>query len=111
MINITMPAMGEGIFEAGITRWMVREGTQVEADQPVAEVATDKIDSEIFAPASGTIHKILLKEGDTVKVGQVMALISQPGMNGMDTGEQAESLEREKSVSAPPDREPKGKPA
>ncbi len=76
MIEIILPAMGEGIIEAEITRWLVREGKQVEADEPVVEVATDKVDSEIPSPGSGIIHKILLEEGDTAKVGQVLAIIA-----------------------------------
>jgi 2-oxoglutarate dehydrogenase E2 component (dihydrolipoamide succinyltransferase) len=82
MIEITLPPMGEGIIEAEITRWMVREGMQVELDQSVVEVATDKVDSEIPAPATGKIHKILLREGDIAKIGQVMALIAVSGENG-----------------------------
>jgi pyruvate/2-oxoglutarate dehydrogenase complex dihydrolipoamide acyltransferase (E2) component len=76
MIEIILPAMGEGIIEAEVTRWLVREGEPIEQDQPVVEVATDKVDSELPSPGSGTIHKIMIKEGDTAKVGQVMALIS-----------------------------------
>ncbi len=68
--------MGEGIIEAEVTRWLVREGEHIEQDQPVVEVATDKVDSELPSPGSGTILKIMIKEGDTAKVGQVMALIS-----------------------------------
>ena len=77
MIEIILPAMGEGIIEAEITRWLVREGEQVQNDQPVVEVATDKVDSEIPSPGSGIIHKIMLSEGDTAKVGQVMAVIAK----------------------------------
>lgn len=76
MIEIILPAMGEGIIEAEVTRWLVREGEPIEQDQPVVEVATDKVDSELPSPGSGNIHKIMIKEGDTAKVGQVMALIS-----------------------------------
>ena len=75
-IEIILPAMGEGIIEAEITRWMVREGQRVEVDTPLVEVATDKVDSEIPSPGSGIIHKILSMEGDVPKVGQVIALIS-----------------------------------
>jgi len=79
MIEIILPAMGEGIIEAEITRWLVSEGENVEQDQPIIEVATDKVDSEIPSPGSGTIHKILLYEGDTANVGQVLALIAPQG--------------------------------
>jgi 2-oxoglutarate dehydrogenase E2 component (dihydrolipoamide succinyltransferase) len=95
MIEIILPAMGEGIIEAEITRWLVQEGMQVEADQPLVEVATDKVDSEIPSPGSGIIHKILLNEGDTAKVGQVMALISESGTSEAETVPGGEALEAE----------------
>jgi len=75
-IEIILPAMGEGIIEAEITRWLVREGDKVEVDTPVVEVATDKVDSEIPSPGTGIIKKILSVEGDVPKVGQVIALLS-----------------------------------
>ena len=68
--------MGEGIIEAEVTRWLVKEGQAIEADQPLVEVATDKVDSEIPAPESGVIHKILVGEGEVPKVGQVLAILS-----------------------------------
>jgi 2-oxoglutarate dehydrogenase E2 component (dihydrolipoamide succinyltransferase) len=89
MIEIILPAMGEGIIEAEITRWLVPEGRHVEADEPLVEVATDKVDSEIPSPGSGTLQKILLKEGDTAKVGQVLALIAESAIPGT---REAESL-------------------
>ena len=75
-IEIILPPMGEGIIEAEITRWLVSEGDWVRADEPVVEVATDKVDSEIPSPAEGIIQKILLAEGDTPKIGQVLAIIT-----------------------------------
>lgn len=75
-IEIILPAMGEGIIEAEITRWLVREGDRVEVDTPVVEVATDKVDSEIPSPGTGILQKVLSSEGDVPKVGQVIALIS-----------------------------------
>jgi 2-oxoglutarate dehydrogenase E2 component (dihydrolipoamide succinyltransferase) len=98
MIEIILPAMGEGIIEAEITRWLVAEGRHVQADEPLVEVATDKVDSEITSPGIGILHKILLKEGDTAKVGQVLALIGEPDEKGMaedpsvDEPPEAESL-------------------
>ena len=54
-MNIILPAMGEGVIEATINKWLVTEGAQVKEDDPLVEVATDKVDSEVPAPASGTI--------------------------------------------------------
>ena len=91
-IEIILPAMGEGIIEAEITRWLVREGDKVEVDTPVVEVATDKVDSEIPSPGTGIIKKILSVEGDVPKVGQVIALLS----TGTESeGEFPENLNRE----------------
>jgi len=75
MIEIPLPSMGEGIIEAEITRWLVSEGDRVNINDPLVEVATDKVDSEVASPASGILHKILLEEGDVPKVGQVLAMI------------------------------------
>ena len=79
MIEIVLPAMGEGIIEAEITRWLVKEGMPVELDEPVVEVATDKVDSEIPSPGKGVIQKIMFREGDTAKIGQVLAIIAGEG--------------------------------
>jgi len=91
-IEIILPAMGEGIFEAEITRWLVQEGDRVEVDNPVVEVATDKVDSEIPSPGTGILQKILSSEGDIPKVGQVIALISTG--TGLER-ESPENLNRE----------------
>ncbi len=72
-IEITLPAMGEGVVEATITKWLVKEGDRVEEDQSVVEVATDKVDSEIPSPESGVITKIFFSEGDVPQVGDVLA--------------------------------------
>jgi 2-oxoglutarate dehydrogenase E2 component (dihydrolipoamide succinyltransferase) len=91
-IEIILPAMGEGIIEAEITRWLVREGDPVEVDTPVVEVATDKVDSEIPSPGTGILYKILSVEGDVPKVGQVIALIAT---GAESVGKSTENLSRE----------------
>lgn len=74
-IEIILPAMGEGIIEATITRWFVREGEFVNVDEPLLEVATDKVDSEIPSPYTGTISQIIYHEGEIPKIGEVLAVI------------------------------------
>ncbi|HEX2975281.1 MAG TPA: dihydrolipoamide acetyltransferase family protein [Bacteroidales bacterium] len=74
-MKINLPAMGEGVIEATITKWLVSEGSQVTEDQPIVEVATDKVDSEIPAPASGKLVSIVAKEGSVPKIGDVLAVI------------------------------------
>ena len=74
-MNITLPAMGEGVIEATISKWLVKEGEEVKEDDPIVEVATDKVDSEVPAPVSGTIVSIALPEGSLAKVGETIAVI------------------------------------
>ncbi|NOY37196.1 MAG: 2-oxo acid dehydrogenase subunit E2 [Chlorobi bacterium] len=80
-VEIVLPSMGEGVIEATITKWLVSEGDQVEEDQSLVEVATDKVDSEIPAPEDGIITQILMKEGEVPKVGEVLAILEndKPG--------------------------------
>ena len=83
-MNIVLPAMGEGVIEATINKWLVAEGATVKEDEPLVEVATDKVDSEVPAPIAGTIVSILVTEGSIVRIGEVIAIIEnnydpQPG--------------------------------
>jgi len=81
--EILLPAMGEGIIEAVITKWLVKEGDLVEEDDPIVEVATDKVDTEIPAPGKGIISKISYKEGDTPKVGDTLAWIENDAIESV----------------------------
>ena len=74
-MNIILPAMGEGVIEATINKWLVSEGAKVREDDPLVEVATDKVDSEVPAPSDGTIVSIIAREGSTIKVGETIAII------------------------------------
>jgi 2-oxoglutarate dehydrogenase E2 component (dihydrolipoamide succinyltransferase) len=74
-MNITLPAMGEGVIEATINKWLVKEGSEVKEDDPLVEVATDKVDSEIPAPTAGTLVSIIVKEGAIAKIGELLAII------------------------------------
>jgi 2-oxoglutarate dehydrogenase E2 component (dihydrolipoamide succinyltransferase) len=74
-MNIILPAMGEGIIEATINKWLVNEGAVVKEDDPIVEVATDKVDSEIPAPASGVIVEIKAAEGSVAAVGETIAIL------------------------------------
>lgn len=77
--EILLPKMGESVAEATIIKWLVEEGQTVEADQPIVEIATDKVDSEVPAPEDGVILKILVNENDVVAVGQPIAIFGQAG--------------------------------
>lgn len=74
-MNIILPSMGEGVIEATITKWLVKAGAEVKEDDPIVEVATDKVDSEIPAPSAGIISAFLAKEGSVVKVGETIAIL------------------------------------
>src|SRR5215218_8722565 len=84
--SVTMPALGESVTEGTVTRWLKQEGEQVEADEPLLEVSTDKVDTEIPSPAAGTLTKILVAEDETVGVGAELAVIGGDGDGGGDGG-------------------------
>jgi 2-oxoglutarate dehydrogenase E2 component (dihydrolipoamide succinyltransferase) len=74
-IEILLPKMGESVAEATIIRWLKSEGDKVEADEPIVEIATDKVDSEVPAPEAGILIKKLVNDGDVVQVGQLIAVL------------------------------------
>src|SRR3954471_11825563 len=73
--SVTMPALGESVTEGTVTRWLKQEGDQVEVDEPLLEVSTDKVDTEIPSPAAGVLTKIVVAEDETVEVGAELAVI------------------------------------
>ena len=81
-MNIILPSMGEGVIEATITKWLVKAGAEVKEDDPIVEVATDKVDSEIPAPSAGIISVFLVKEGSVVKVGETIAVLETASVAG-----------------------------
>ena len=76
MIQMIMPKMGESVAEATILKWLKKEGDKIEADEAVLEIATDKVDSEVPSPSAGILSKRMFEEGQVVKVGEVIALIT-----------------------------------
>ena len=79
MIDVVMPQMGESIVEGTLTRWLKKPGERVERDEPLFEISTDKVDTEIPAPASGTLADVLVEEGKTVAINTVVAHIQEEG--------------------------------
>lgn len=77
--EIIMPKLGESIIEATISKWLKKVGDSVKEDEPVLEIATDKVDSEIPSPVSGVLIKTLFNEGDVVEIGKVIAVIDLGG--------------------------------
>jgi pyruvate dehydrogenase E2 component (dihydrolipoamide acetyltransferase) len=78
-IDVVMPQMGVSISEGTITKWLKQEGEQVEADESLLEISTDKVDTEVPSPASGTLTQIIVQEGETVEVGTKLAVIGGDG--------------------------------
>lgn len=76
--SVQMPALGESVTEGTVTRWLKQEGDMVELDEPLVEVSTDKVDTEIPSPAAGVLTKIIAQEDDTVEVGGELAVIGAP---------------------------------
>ncbi|MGW1090891.1 biotin/lipoyl-containing protein, partial [Streptomyces sp. NPDC002596] len=74
-VSVTLPALGESVTEGTVTRWLKAEGERVEADEPLLEVSTDKVDTEIPAPAAGILASIKVAEDETVEVGAELAVI------------------------------------
>ena len=77
--EVVMPQMGESIAEGTITRWLKQVGEQVERDEPLFEISTDKVDAEIPSPGAGVLSEIKVKEGETVPVNSVVAVIGAAG--------------------------------
>lgn len=92
--EIKMPQLGESVVEGTITKWLKQEGDSVEEDELLVEVSTDKVDSEVPSSAAGTIEKILVEEGETVKVGTAIALVGE-GSESSGGGEESEEEESE----------------
>ncbi|WP_135455831.1 2-oxoglutarate dehydrogenase, E2 component, dihydrolipoamide succinyltransferase [Mycobacterium sp. DL99] len=78
-ISVQMPALGESVTEGTVTRWLKQEGDTVELDEPLLEVSTDKVDTEIPSPAAGVLTKIVAQEDDTVEIGGELAVIGEAG--------------------------------
>src|SRR3954462_6117250 len=76
---VTMPQLGESVTEGTITRWLKAEGDEVEIDEPLAEVDTDKVNAELPSPVAGTIEMFLVSEGATVDVGTEIVLVATDG--------------------------------
>src|SRR5262245_46243335 len=77
MADVTLPQLGETVTEGTITRWFKKVGDSVSADEPLFEVSTDKVDTEVPSPISGTVSEIRAQEGDTVPVGAVIAVVGE----------------------------------
>ncbi len=88
--EVTLPALGESVTEGTVTRWLKQVGDTVAVDEPLLEVSTDKVDTEIPSPVAGTLLEITANEDDTVEVGAVLGVIGEEGESAGDATESAE---------------------
>src|SRR6266478_5026462 len=82
MIDVVMPQMGESIVEGTLTKWLKKAGEHVERDEPLFEISTDKVDTEIPSPAAGILKDVLVEEGKTVAISTVVGRIEEGAGNG-----------------------------
>src|SRR5712691_12671781 len=96
---VTMPQLGETVVEGTITRWLKNEGDTIERDEPLFEISTDKVDTEVPSPLAGTLVEIKVQEGETVGVGTELALIETDGAGSASSS--APAAEAGEQPSAP----------
>ncbi|WP_306300081.1 biotin/lipoyl-containing protein, partial [Streptomyces sp. NRRL B-24085] len=106
-VSVTLPALGESVTEGTVTRWLKAEGERVEADEPLLEVSTDKVDTEIPSPAAGVLASIKVAEDETVEVGAELAVID----DGTGAPAAAPAPAAEQAPAAEPVAEPAPEPA
>src|SRR6266581_496990 len=106
-VSVSMPQLGESVTEGTVTRWLKKEGERVQVDEPLLEVSTDKVDTEIPSPASGVLRGISVDEDETVAVGAQLAVIddgaSGDAAPGADDSASAAPAEAAQPDSAQPD--------
>jgi pyruvate dehydrogenase E2 component (dihydrolipoamide acetyltransferase) len=109
--KVIMPQMGESIFEGTITKWLKKPGDQVQRDEPLFEISTDKIDTEIPSPAAGVLQDILVKEGQTVQINTVVATIGDGA--GKPAGDEGKAAPKQEAEAKQPSKEqaPKEQPS
>jgi len=100
-VSVTMPRLGESVTEGTVTRWLKKEGDQVAEDEPLLEVSTDKVDTEIPSPVSGVLSKITVAEDETVEVGAELAVIDNGSGGG---GQQAEAPQQTQPEQPEPEQ-------
>ena len=106
--TVELPALGESVTEGTVTRWLVEVGETVEVDQPIVEVSTDKVDTEVPSPVAGVVEKILVEEDEDVEVGAPLIIIGDgSGAGSSDDAPAAEAPKAEEKEEAPAAEEKK----
>src|SRR5471032_587050 len=104
-VSVTMPRLGESVTEGTVTRWLKKEGDQVAVDEPLLEVSTDKVDTEIPSPVAGILSKITVAEDETVEVGAELAVIDDGSAGAAPTQPEAAQQDAEQPEAAQQDAE------
>src|ERR671935_2925055 len=91
-VDVVMPQMGVSVSEGTVTKWLKSVGEEVQADDPLLEISTDKVDTEVPSPGSGVLTEILVQEGETVEVGTKLAVIGGDGA-GAASGSEPQTQE------------------
>src|SRR3569833_3007153 len=110
-VTVTMPRLGESVTEGTVTRWLKQEGDQVEVDEPLLEVSTDKVDAEIPSPVAGVLSKILVAEDETVEVGAELAVIGGDASGDGGAPAQEDPAQEAPAQEAPAQEAPASAPA
>src|SRR5438105_4172946 len=98
--NVVMPKMGESITEGTILRWLKKPGDKVEKDEPIVEISTDKVDTEVPSPFTGILSKIVAQEKETIAVGKTLAFIGGVPGQGEAKSQGSKPSEEKKSPEA-----------
>ena len=108
LVDVTMPQMGVSVAEGTVVEWKKQPGDWVQADEIIASISTDKIDTDVEAPATGRVQELLVEVGTTVEVGTVLARIATDAKPGEEHRSESDSASAE---SAPADSAPESAPA
>ncbi|MFP5347268.1 MAG: biotin/lipoyl-containing protein, partial [Actinomycetes bacterium] len=103
MADVQMPALGESVTEGTVTRWLKQVGDRVEVDEPLLEVSTDKVDTEIPSPVAGVVQEILVDEDETVEVGAKLAVVGDAAAGQSQGGAPADQSAEQQEEAAPPE--------
>ncbi|HEY2802632.1 MAG TPA: 2-oxoglutarate dehydrogenase, E2 component, dihydrolipoamide succinyltransferase [Actinomycetota bacterium] len=109
--SVKMPQLGETVIEGTILKWLKKEGESIDVDEPLFEISTDKVDTEVPSPAGGTVSKILVPEGETVSVGTELAQIDDGSANGQASSSVEAGAAASSGAAAGPPAEPAQQPS
>ena len=99
--QILVPSLGESVTEATVSKWLKQVGEEVDSDEPLVELETDKVNVEVPSPLSGTLSSIKVKEGDTVEVGALLGIVNE-GKSTTDKNIKKESADKTQQSYKPP---------